>query len=145
MTYNDLVIAIETFANNHIQINSFYSGKLWNYETKDDNVYPSLVILPTTATIQKGVIPITFNIIVADILNDDKSNLDFVYSNTLQILGDLFAYLNNNDNDLDYYISDDGFNAEPFEESLDDILAGWIATIPIQVSFKASVCEIPMT
>lgn len=143
-TYKDIVDMIEDFSNNHLQLNSFYSGKLWNFEA-EQNIYPALVILPTTSTIQRGTIQLTFNIVIADILNSDKSNLDFIYSNTLQILTDLFSYLNNNDNDTNYTILDEGFTAEPFEESFDDILAGWIGTVNIIVPFKASSCNIPLS
>jgi len=60
ITYNQIIDSIEEFSTNHLMINSFYSGKTWNFEAKE-NVYPSLIILPVSGNIVKGKTDITFN------------------------------------------------------------------------------------
>ena len=138
-TYKDIIDMIQAFAANHPQINTFYSGKTWDFEA-NENMYPTLVCLPTASTIKKNELVITFNIISADILQEDKANLDFIYSNMLLIQTDIFSYLNNNDEDLNYSIYDDGFSIEPFQEDFTDVLAGWISTVDIHIPFRANNC-----
>ena len=141
VTYNLIVDFVKNFTDNHAQLNTFYSGKLWNFQSKV-NLYPSLVMLPVSSNVAKGEAFVTFNIVIADILNKDRSNVDEIYSDTLQIAQDLFATLNNSDED--FFIADSGFTLDPFEEAFDDVLAGWIATITIKFPFSGNICVLPI-
>ena len=140
-TFLSIIDFLQSFATSHPQINTFYSGKTWNFESAE-NLYTAMVVLPVTSLIQKGDTEITFNIIICDIMNSDKTNKDDIYSDTLQIQQDLFATLNNAD--TDWFIDDAGFNCEPFEEQFDDILCGWISTINIKFPFIGNSCILPV-
>lgn len=142
-TLKDMVDVFRTFATNHKQINSFFSGTMDDFQAQQ-NIYTSMVIFPTSSTIHNGETLISFGVIVADILTDSTSNLDFVFSNTLSILQDLFAYLYQNENDLNYSIDSNGFSATPFSDMTTDILAGHWAELTISIPFFGNSCDIPI-
>lgn len=143
-TYNQIISAFENFCTNHIQINTFYSGKTWNFQT-ETNIYPSVIMLPQPSNIAKGKVTLTFQIFIADILNKDRSNLDEIYSDTLLIATDMVSYFGDiNDNQVVFWIDDTNVGIEPFEESFDDILAGWMLSVNVEIPFTGSTCDIPI-
>jgi hypothetical protein len=143
-TYNKIIAAFDSFCTEHKQINTFYSGKTWNFQT-ETNVYPAVIMLPTTSIINKGQIVLSFNLFVADILNNDRTNLDEIYSDTLQILADAVSYFSDmyGEDNIDFYLDETNVTIEPFEEEFDDVLAGWMASIDISYPYSGSICSIP--
>ena len=142
-TFNTVVAAFETFAENHKQLNSFYSGEEWDFQAKE-NLYPALVIAPDPAEIARGSVKITFRVLILDLCNRDNSNVDEIHSDTLQIFGDLFSEFRDNDDEYGFFIDDESIAPEPVREALDDIVAGWFSTITIEYPFSASTCNIPV-
>lgn len=144
-TYNQIITAFESFCAAHKQINTFHSGKTWNFQA-ETNVYPAVIMLPQPSSIQNGKIVISFNIFVADILNKDRTNLDEIYSDTLQIMSDIVSYFKDRfgEDGINFFLNNDSVSIEPFEESFDDVLAGWMASIDIEIPFSGSDCTIPM-
>lgn len=143
-TYNQIIKAFEDFCTNHKQINTFYSGKTWNFQT-ETNIYPALVMLAQPSLINRGQINLNFNVFIADILNKDRSNLDEIYSDTLLIITDLISYFADAYETYGFYLDDTAVNIEPFEESFDDVLAGWISTLTIQIRYDGSTCNLPIS
>lgn len=143
VTHNQIIKAFETFCNEHLQINSFYSGQTWNFQTKS-NIYPAVIMLPTPGTIQQGKITMSYNIFIADILNTDRLNLDEIYSDTLLMATDICSYFRDND-ELNFMLEEEAITVEPFEEDFDDILAGWILTVSLQIPYTSNTCYIPKT
>ena len=134
LTYQDLINVLQTFANSHTQINSFFSGEMDDFQVQQ-NYYIAMIVLATKATIRSGETILSFSLIVTDLLNETTYNLDQALSNTLLIMQDIFSYLNNNPGDLNYEILDEGFTCEPFQEKYTDSLVGWIANIDISIPF----------
>lgn len=145
-TYNKIIDAFDAFCEQHKQINTFFSGQTWNFQTQT-NVYPAVIMLPVISSINNGHIRLNFNLFVADILNDDRTNLDDIYSDTLQIVGDIVSYFKDmyGENEIDFYLDESNVAIEPFEEEFDDVLAGWMATIGISYPYSGSICAIPKT
>lgn len=141
ITFNNIVDDFKTFCTNHLQINTFYSGETWNFQTMT-NVYPAVIMLPQPSSIDRGRIVLTFNLFIMDILNKDNSNLDEIYSDTLLIMTDMISYFRNNE-DEGYSLTDDTVSVEPFNESFDDNLAGWMATLNIEIPYSGSICNLP--
>lgn len=139
-TYLKIIDILKQFSVSHKQLNTFFSGKQYDFQAKE-NLYPALIVLPVNGIIQKGESEIVLNIILADLLKSDMSNLDDIYSDMFQIAQDIFATLNNSD--IDIFIDESGFSVESFQESMDDILAGWILTITIKFPFSGNSCLIP--
>lgn len=145
-TYNKIIDSFNAFCEQHKQINTFYSGQTWNFQTLT-NVYPAVIMLPTTGNINNGQMVLSFNLFVADILNDDRTNLDDIYSDTLQIVGDIVSYFKDmyDEDDIHFYLDETNVPIEPFEEEFDDVLAGWMASINISFPYSGSICAIPKT
>lgn len=140
--YTQIIDAFKQFCTKHQQINTFYSGQEWDFQT-ENNMYPALVLLPQPSVMSNGAITLTFNLFVADIMHKELiASTDDIYSDTLLILQDVIAYFTDNE-DYDFNIVDD-VNIEPFEEKLDDILCGWSAAINIKFRFGGSNCNLPM-
>lgn len=142
-TYNIIIKAFEDFCTNHQQINTFFSGGNWDFQTLN-NIYPAVIMLPQPSRIEMGQYLFTFNIFVCDLLNEDMSNIDEIYSDTAQIIGDMVAYFKDND-DYEFYLDESSVELQPSDETLDDIVAGWVATINIQVPYSGSTCGLPIS
>lgn len=139
-TYNQIITAFRNFCTAHKQIKTFYAGQTWNFQT-ETILYPAIVMLPQPSTIQTGAVLLTFNIFIADILNKDLTNVDEIYSDTLQIGQDIVAYFREAGI---FFLNDESVSIEPFEEKFDDVLAGWMLGITLTVPFNSSTCNIPM-
>ena len=143
VTLNTVIKSFESFATNHKQLNSFYSGESWDFQAQT-NLYPALIIAPSPALISRGSIQITFRVLILDLCNRDNSNVDEILSDTLQIFGDLFAHFRDNEDLYGFTILGDAISPEPVEEAFDDITAGWFAPITIEYLFNASDCVAPI-
>ena len=143
-TYNNIIQAFGDFKNAHYQLNSFFAGQTWNFQAEMDTVYPAMVVLPQPSTIQSGVITYSFSVFICDILNKDRSNVTEVYSDTSQIICDLVSEMKDKEDTYGFWLDETNVLIEPFEEAFDDVLAGWIATININVKFSGSICGLPL-
>ncbi len=144
-TYNNIIQAFNDFKNAHYQINSFFAGQTWNFQAEMDTVYPAMVVLPQPSTIQNGVITYSFSVFICDILNKDRSNVTEVYSDTSQIICDLVSEMKDKEDRYGFWLDETNVLIEPFEEAFDDVLAGWVATININVKFSGSTCGLPLS
>lgn len=144
-TFNQILTAFENFCTTHKQVNTFFSGKTWNFQAVT-NVYPAVIMLPQPSSIQKGKVVLTFNIFIADILNKDRSNLDEIFSDTLQIATDIVAYFQDENDTVgnSFMLDESSVSIEPFEEAFDDVLAGWMMTVSLEIPFSGSLCGLPM-
>lgn len=140
-THNQILKAFTDFCTAHKQINSFYSGKNWNFQAKT-NIYPAVIMMPIPSTVQTGKVVLSYTIFATDILKTDRSNLDEIYSDTFQIITDIISYFRDNDN-FSFWIAEEVVNVEPFEDTDDDLLCGWSAVIPIEFPYTSNTCVIP--
>lgn len=143
-TFNEIIAAFKKFSTEHYQINTFYSGQTWNFQTQT-NLYPAVIMLPEGSSIQKGSINLSFNLFVADILNSDRTNLDEIYSDTLQILSDFISYFDDayEKDKIEFFLNNENISIQPFEEKFDDVVAGWMAKIEINMPYSGNKCIIP--
>jgi hypothetical protein len=138
MTLNQIIEEIRQFTDSHYQLNTFFSGDTWDFQAQT-NIYPALISVQAPATISSGRMTVSFNIFITDICNKDRSNVDEILSDTLQIMGDLYAYFRDRD---EYGLVGD-LNVIPFSEEFDDVLAGWNANFEFEFMFSASDCGLP--
>ena len=87
ITFRNIVDTFRTIAENHFQLNSFKSGSLndVDIDKMDLDKFPLLYAEPQPATVDIGTLTYTFDIIVADRIKEDMTDLDDAYSETLQI------------------------------------------------------------
>ncbi len=146
-TLNNLFDLFELFANNHYQLKRFGKGELYDIEdlTSDATTFPILwsnlidVSYPSQNTKQYN-----FNILIFDILQNDKQNEAEIWSDSIQIAEDLIRFLNHNQNDYYEIVNTPLINT--FTESkFTDFLAGCNLNISIEVDANLqNDCGIPM-
>jgi hypothetical protein len=86
VTFKNVIDDFSNIATNHYLINSFHSGFLDEVDVNklDQSDFPILYCEPGTATIDMGVLTYSFTIFVLDMLKEDLSNRNAVWTNTLQ-------------------------------------------------------------
>lgn len=156
---------LKEIANRHKMINSFGIGDLkqLNYylqlntnddlekEDNEDNKspkYPLVFVVPQQSNRDRRTITYNFNVIVADILNQDYSNEIDVWSDTLQIAEDILAQFgygvdDNSGNYYDKYDISTPVSIIPFSESFDDFVSGWNLQLSIVVDSPLDRCIAP--
>jgi len=147
-TLNNVYTALEQFADKHQQINAYYPGPTWDFQAQT-NLYPALIVNPGNAIITSGQITVTITIFIADLMSSEKTNVNEIHSDTLQILGDLFATfreVNDTLGNFAFGIEDNyEMNPQPFADELDDRTAGWYVEVPFVIPFAPSNCGLPIT
>ena len=105
-----------------------------------------------------GVLTYTFTIYVLDMLKEDLSNRNIVWTNNLQITQDIIAEFRQNlalqtsggDSGKKLsYVPDEAvlelpINTEPFTARFANVLTGWSATMSIQVNNANNLCDAPI-
>jgi hypothetical protein len=141
-SYRTVIKDYQTFADLHLQINSFGFGdeaQLTNdIITKQEPKYPRMYVLPESTHFHTGHIHIGWKIYFVDKLNNDISNLQDVLSDQLEIAKDLFSKMY-----LSEYEADWGATVEPFYEKTETILAGWILNMHFTQKFDYNRCVLP--
>jgi len=142
ITYNQIIKAFNTFSTNHKQINTFFSGQEFDFQT-NTNIYPAMLTVVDVSSIEMGRFMYKFNIFFIDISNQDGSNADEIYSDMAQVVGDFVSEFSDN-RDLYGFTLEDSVQITPVFEALDDKTYGWIASISIQVPYTMNDCLLPI-
>lgn len=140
-TYTDILAEIREFFAQHLLVNSFIDGQLYDFQSKE-NVYSAVVLVPTPSQIQHTQLNLALDLYFVDRINEDGSNTRDVYNDELQIVQDFVAYFSNRSNK--WNLDPENINIEPFEQKFADILAGWRLSVSVLLPFYKNVCEIPL-
>ena len=144
ITFKNIIDDFSDIATNHYLINSFHSGFLDEVDINklDKSDFPILYCEPGTATIDMGVLTYSFTIFVLDVLKEDLTNRNEVWTNTLQTSGgDSGKKLSYVPNEA---ILDLPISTEPFTARFANILTGWSASMSIQVNNTNNLCVAPI-
>lgn len=141
VTYTDILAEIREFFAQHLLVNSFIDGQLYDFQAKD-NVYSAVVLVPTPSQIQNTQLNLALDLYFVDRINEDGSNTRDVYNDELQIVQDFIAYFSNRRDT--WNLDPENINIEPFEQRFADILAGWRLSVSVLLPFYKNVCDIPL-
>lgn len=141
-TKRDIKKIFETFADDHLQINSFMYDKDFNVIKKEDIVYPCLFVFPTSGVLTPESIQRVYRIVIADRVQKDEENQIDVETDTELILMDVFEYW--------YRLGQvERFNVPqqavftPFFDTLVDEVTGHYMDITIEEFRGVNSCTIP--
>ena len=147
VTYNQIISQLETFANDHYQIESFKNGDLWEaiqHNQLTDWMYPLLFVVDQPGTLEQGSHTFSFDILCMDKATEEIENE--VKSDTHQILLDVVAYMEKLITDEWYFLQIEKTSSfESFTERFDDVLTGWKININLKQPFTYNDCAIPKT
>lgn len=93
LALNQDIELLSQFAVKHKAINSFYFGNEAEADTDVEIVYPFMNAIIQNQSIENGVISRTYLIIISDLVQKDKSNLNHVLSDTERICWDVPLYM----------------------------------------------------
>ena len=160
VTLKNIIDDFSNIATNHYLINSFHSGFLDEVDINklDQADFPILYCEPGTATIDMGVLTYSFTIFVLDVLKEDLTNRNAVWTNTLQTTQDVVAEFRQNlalqtsggDSGKKFsYVPDEAvlelpITTEPFTARFANILTGWSTSMSIQVNNANNLCNAPI-
>lgn len=151
LTYNQIITLLQSIAERHYQINSFFLGRDWDLENDRDLQYPVFQVYPETATMpinaqsQYSTIVTQLNMKVFDLTYPGQENERDVHSDTLQIAQDIVNELNQHpfyQNSNLSLVGDIQFNA--FQEFKDDKSAGWQFSLNFQQINNNQFCGLPI-
>ena len=160
ITYKNFIDDFKTVATNHFLINSFHSGMLDEVDINklDQADFPILYVEPGNTNIDMGVMTYTFTVFTMNLIKEDLSNRENVWSEMLQIMQDVISEFRQNlsiqtsggDSGKKFsYIPNEvvlnlPINAEPFTVRFSNMLTGWSATFTMQVNNPNSLCNAPI-
>ena len=160
VTLKNIIDDFSNIATNHYLINSFHSGFLDEVDINklDQADFPILYCEPGTATIDMGVLTYSFTIFVLDMLKEDLTNRNAVWTSTLQTTQDVVAEFRQNlalqtsggDSGKKFsYVPDEAvlelpLSTEPFTARFANILTGWSTSMSIQVNNANNLCNAPI-
>jgi len=153
LNYQKIILESNTFADNHLQINSFGNGNMWEVVERDKLQpfnYQLLSLEDSGSSVQDKAITFNFNIVVMDQVLNGEENEVFVKSSMHQILLDYLAYF---DRTVLYDVDGDRIKFDivrssslsSFTERFNDELAGWVMTVTFRTPFDYNKCNIPLT
>ena len=146
MTLNQIIKKIQTAAESHKMVGKFGVGQQSNLTVENVEFYPLVWLYPDGFNLQSAGKLMTYNfaLIVMDRVFESESNTIEVLSDTAQIMADIFALVeNNNQSDGDFELSING-NASPFYDSKTDILAGYAINFQVLTPYLSNSCVVPI-
>lgn len=151
ISYNDIIEIMESIAQRHYQLNSFFLGKDWELANNDDIVYPLLQVYPEFAKMpindykQFKTLEIVLNCKVIDLTTPGEENEKDVHSDTLRIAQDIVNELNAHP----FYVRSnvslmEDIEFESIEEFDDDVTAGWSFSLRLKIINANTFCGMPI-
>ncbi len=146
MTLNQVLARIKKLSLGHKQVRSFRKGLLQDLFADKTALYPAVCLQDNGGSISLSGHAATLNyrLFVLDLENvsaDTKSNEDDVLSDTLSILMDLLAQMNNGNYD-DWKISADN-SVQFLVENENDMQAGVVMDLTISFMYPQNICQVP--
>lgn len=145
-TLKQLINKISDFANSKSIINEFGYGGYYKIDTKKDRKYPLLWMTLKPSYIKNTSIIYTVDIMFADILDGEESNLQDVHSDLIQLATDFVSYFSTDYGILDYNLRLDEslVYIEPFMHLLDNETAGVFLRANFISPLSLNTCVIPI-
>jgi len=140
-TRRQLKELFKNIAESHKQINSFGWGDVPEILSRQDHIYPLMMVTPSDVINEQGQIKHTYIISVADRLKKDISNQVDVDNDTQQIMADLIAIFYNIDyQNLSVELP---LNITPFKNIDPQDVIGWFGTFSLIVDENYDYCAVP--
>lgn len=143
MTVNQQIQLFQNIANAHEMINDFGFGDMFqsNGEVKPGIQYNLLWVVPLDSIITEQTVQRRYRILVLGRVKKDESNLNEVWSNTEQIIGDIIKIFRNETDD--YSLIGDP-TLTPVYGQLADWVSGYESVLVIETEFASNYCDLPM-
>ena len=141
ISYIQVLDVFKTFAQGHLQIQKFdfeFREQMPNLATVDE-AYPMLFVVPVGGSTLENVREFDIDVYCVDRYQKDRSNVNYVISDTDLILGDLTRWLEEGQNDIEVVRT---YTTTPINNDLLDYVGGHVMRMRVQVD-RIALCEIP--
>jgi len=142
MTYFEIIKRLETFCDNHLQVQKFgadFEEQLPNFATQDEK-YPIVFVSPVSVSNGENLNTFSIEVRCLDIIQKDRANIINILSDTQLILNDIYLELQTG-TDLSIDIINDSLT--PLNNDLLDYAAGWVMSLDLEVETYC-VTDIPV-
>lgn len=146
LTLNQDIELLSQFAVKHKAINSFYFGNEAEADTSLNIVYPFMNAILQNQSSLNGVISRTYLIIISDLVQTDKSNLNHVLSDTERICWDIPLYMRQVSNSglLGTFRVNKDITVTPDDSRNDDNVASSYFDLTISSPIGNDACNLPI-
>jgi hypothetical protein len=141
ISYIQVLDVFKTFAQGHLQIQKFdfeFREQMPNLATVDE-AYPMLFIVPVGGSTLENVREFDIDVYCVDRYQTNRSNVNYVISDTDLILGDLTIWLEEGQDDIEVVRT---YTTTPINNDLLDNVGGHVMRMRVQVD-RIALCEIP--
>lgn len=150
ITYNNIVTALNNFADNHFFIKAFTHGNIEEMDLEKDGSYPLMHLVYLGANYEQGTKDYNFEIYLVDIPPTKVDKISYqreVISNLEQCVEDLLADLSNGFNifNENFEFDTESASLTPLEEEGSNVLSGVALDITISVPYTHDSCNAPLT
>jgi len=142
-TLNQIVKALNDFADNHAQINSFQQANFSEITTSKSQIYPLMFCELGECTASESILEMTFTILFGDQESHDKRNRLEIQSDMLSVCNDLYSYLLTEEifDDIDLTVLDN-VKMKPFSMKFNNQISGYYIIFTLKIN--RDNCDIPM-
>lgn len=140
-TLNQVISELQTIADNHYQINTFGFGDIWEINTSGDIQYPLMWAVLDGVDISDNTESVKFNLIFCDVVKGGEVNEQDVLNDQLEIAKDVIAQLQHHN--YPWNFEGNNVKLEDFTERFTDSVAGWNASLTLELIYKSNRCAIP--
>ena len=142
-SFKDIISQFNQFGLSHPQISSYGFGLIEDLtndiQTKKEPLYTRFYVIPDVVNFNENMISLTFQVIIADIINATSSNQADILSDTILIFKDFYTLLNDSS-----YLTEGGIVLNPFLGEYETNLGGHISTININIPHNYNSCDLPI-
>ena len=145
VTLNKLIEEIEAVANAHEMLNSFHYGEFLNIYQSGKIDYNTLLMNVNNATLDAHWITMNVELAVMDKVFKDKSSLNDVESDTLQILTDFYSVITTSFRWQSFSQVAAATPMRKFISKGEDQVTGWGQTVQLKIKRKNGLCDLPIS
>lgn len=145
-TVNQIIDELEAIALDHHFIRSFKEGEMSEVDIQKlaGDKYPICYADISGATIERGVMTYSLDILVMDMILPGQTDAQEQYSDTLRTLIDIvsnYAQVLSAQSDIDRDVRIElPVECEPFTARFDNLLTGWVGTVRLQTGNTLDLC-----
>ena len=143
LTLNNVVTNLNNIADAHSLINNFFYGEIYDFSSSGTVNYPAMLVTSEPNSLSRGVITMSFNIYIADLVQKGIADRREVSSNTQQTVLDILATLDRTVA-YDWNVNIDNIALNDFVDKFQDEVTGWWFKLDLRIPNALNRCAVPL-
>lgn len=161
VTFYQVTQFFNKIALSHPNIETFTIGEISEVDLAKQSIFPLLHLVPNTVTINQQMMDYNIDLVFLDRIMEviplstgkyneitknykTVTNLHDVWNTGLLALNDIYAYIARNGQANNFIITTDGV-CTPFQQTFDNLLAGWSMNVVVSVPNSVDACLFNIT